>query len=174
MSRLLSRSKIQEEVKRVLRLCKIESPPVPVEYIAKRLGAEIQYEPFEDDISGVLYRDKASTIIGVSSLHHPNRQRFTIAHEIAHLVLHELDVHVDKGYRIAWRDGKSSQAADPAEIDANRFAAELLMPEHFISRDVRLHLKDIEDGTDLAELAKAYRVSTQAMAFRLANLSLFA
>ena len=40
---------------------------------------------------GMLVRDegKGTVMIGVNSLHHLHRQRFTIAHECGHLVLHE-------------------------------------------------------------------------------------
>jgi Zn-dependent peptidase ImmA (M78 family) len=174
MRRVINQERIAQEAKKLLRQCSIHKPPVKVEVIAKHLGAVLRYEPFDDEISGVLYRDKRSIIIGVSSLHHPNRQRFTIAHEIGHLVLHEMEVHVDKGYRVALRNSTSSQAVDANEIDANRFAAELLMPAHFLEDDVRLFLHDVEDDGELRELARKYRVSTQAMAYRLGNLGLFA
>jgi Zn-dependent peptidase ImmA (M78 family) len=174
MPRLTSHVRIRQEVNKLLRQCGIHEPPIKVEAIAKSLGVVVRFEPFEDDISGVLYRDESSTIIGVSSLHHSNRQRFTIAHEIGHLILHEMEVHVDKGYRVVLRDSVSSKAVDPAEIDANRFAAELLMPASILRQDVRLYLHDIEDDAELRNLARKYRVSTQAMAYRLGNLGLFA
>jgi len=174
MRRPIGQDRIAQQAKKLLEQCSIHRPPVKIEVIARHLGAEIRYEPFDDDVSGVLYRDYHNTIIGVNSLHHPNRQRFTIAHEIGHLVLHEMEIHVDKGYRVALRNSVSSRAVDPAEIDANRFAAELLMPERFLERDVRLFLHDVEDDTELKDLAYKYRVSTQALAYRLGNLGLFA
>jgi Zn-dependent peptidase ImmA (M78 family) len=173
MHRLITQERIAREALRLLRECSIHRPPVRVEVIAKHLGAVLRYEPFEDDVSGVLFRDRQSTTIGVSSLHHPNRQRFTIAHEIGHLVLHEMEVHVDKGYRVALRNSISSQAVDPHEIEANRFAAELLMPVHFLRADLQSFMHDMEDDSELRELARKYRVSTQAMAYRLGNLDLF-
>jgi len=172
MVRLVPLSRIRRQAQAFLRENRIHTPPVKVETIARKLGITLRYEPFEDDISGVLYRDRAQTIIGVSSFHHPNRQRFTIAHELGHLILHEVDVHVDKGYRIVLRDSKSSQAADPLEIDANRFAAELLMPTQMLQKDVAHYIRDVEDEAGLDALAKRYGVSRQAMAFRLANLNL--
>ena len=165
-------SQIRQNVKRLLHENHIQKPPVEVDRIAKNLGIKVQYEPFEDDISGVLYRDLKQTVIGVSALHHPNRQRFTIAHELGDFVLHEVDVHVDKGYRIVLRDSKSSQAVDPLEIDPNRFAAELLMPLTMIQQDAARYIHDIEDAEGLRALADRYRVSTQAMALRLGNLNL--
>jgi Zn-dependent peptidase ImmA (M78 family) len=166
--------KIRRQAQSLLRENRIHEPPVRLESIAKRLGITIKFEPFEEDISGVLYRDQNATIIGVNSFQHPNRQRFTIAHEIGHFVLHEIDVHVDKGYRMVLRDGTSSQAIDALEIDANRFAAELLMPENMVRKDVRELLHDIEDEAGLQTLAHRYKVSSQAMAFRVSNLGLLA
>jgi len=150
----------------------IKRPPVQPEVIARKLGARMLYTDFEDEISGVLYRDKGATIIAVNSLHHPNRQRFTVAHEVGHLVLHHMDTHVDKAYRMVLRDSTSSQATDPREIEANQFAAELLMPETMVERDAVRLLTDVESQIGLEKLAKLYRVSPQAMAFRLANLGI--
>jgi Zn-dependent peptidase ImmA (M78 family) len=172
MARLTPLSEIRKKAVKVLRENRIQKPPVHLETIAKQLGITIKFEPFEEDISGVLYRDQQGTIVGVNSFHHPNRQRFTIAHEIGHFVLHEMDIHVDKGYRMVLRDSVSSQAVDPLEIDANRFAAELLMPESMVRKDAEELLHDMEDESGLQELASRYRVSTQAMAFRVANLNL--
>ena len=172
MTRLTPIDRIKREATKLIRNSGIEQPPIDVKNIAKTLGAIVQYEPFEEDISGVLYRDPSRIIIGVSSLQHSNRQRFTIAHEIGHLVLHNLEIHVDKSFKILLRDARSSEARDPLEIDANRFAAELLMPASMIRNDVRIYLRDFEDEEELRQLARRYRVSTQALAFRLANIGL--
>jgi Zn-dependent peptidase ImmA (M78 family) len=168
--RLRTLQQIRTEAERLLNAAGISSPPVDLKAIARMLGASIRYEPFEGEISGVLYKDQKNAIIGVSSLHHPNRQRFTLAHEIGHLVLHELDVHVDKGFRMVLRDSKSATATDPLEIEANRFAAELLMPSDMVRGDARRFLRDFEEDSELQALAKRYGVSTQALAFRLSNL----
>jgi Zn-dependent peptidase ImmA (M78 family) len=163
-------SQIKARVRKLLQENRIRRPPVRVQLIAKNLGIHIRHEPFEGDISGVLYRDKNMTIVGVNSLHHRNRQRFTTAHEIGHLLLHEIDVHVDKVFRMVLRDSDSSQATDPKEIEANQFAAELLMPEHMLEQDVPAFLNDFENEAGLEKLANLYQVSAQAMAFRLANM----
>lgn len=165
-------SKIKHTAESLLRDLGTSSPPIDIDRVADKLGVTIRFEPFESEISGVLYRDSERTIIGVSSLHHKNRQRFTIAHELGHFLLHEMDVHVDKGFRVIMRDSKSSTATDRKEIEANRFAAELLMPESFLKQDARHFLRDVEDEGGLSALAKRYRVSTQAMAIRLASLHL--
>ena len=79
----------------------IKTAPVPIERIARALGVKVQYAPFDGELSGMAFIKDGVPIIGVNSLHHPNRQRFTLAHELAHIQLHrdqlENAVHVDKG-----------------------------------------------------------------------------
>jgi Zn-dependent peptidase ImmA (M78 family) len=71
------------------------------------------------------------------------------------------------------RDGKSSLALDPQEIEANAFAAEILMPRKLVLREVddRVPQGGVVDPTTLIrQLAREFRVSEQAMEFRLVNL----
>lgn len=167
------RNKSEAAAIQLLKDCHITRPPVRVEMIARQIGASIHYEPFEGDISGMVYRNKDRVIIGVNSLHHPNRQRFTIAHEIGHVLLHKgTEVHVDRSYRVNLRNKVSSQAVDKDEIEANRFAAALLMPEHMLVDDLKGIEIDFESEDDLAELAAKYEVSLKAMAIRLSNIGL--
>ena len=149
----------------------VEKPPIPVDNIAQSLGARLSYSPFDGDLAGMLIREGDDTVIGVNSLHHINRQRFTIAHECGHLVLHKgKDVYIDRSFRVNWRDQVSAQATDPEEIEANRFAAELLMPYQMLLDDLVEYDIDIEDERDLKELAQKYQVSVQALTHRISNL----
>jgi Zn-dependent peptidase ImmA (M78 family) len=127
-----------------------------------------------DDVSGMLYRDAHKTIIGVNESDHENRQRFTIAHELGHLHLHPVDrLHLDRNFRVAFRDSRSSTGADVREVEANEFAAELLMPAEMLRKDLEGRAIDIEDDSKLIEgLARTYQVSVQAMTYRLTNLGL--
>jgi len=163
---------IREFAARLLKECGIDEPPVPVDEIAEHLGAEIRYSPFDGELAGMLVRgDEGEIVIGVNSLHHINRQRFTIAHECGHLLLHKgKDVHIDKTFRVNRRDELSSKAVDPDEIEANRFAAELLMPYDMIVDDIVDYELDMEDDEELAELATRYQVSVQALTHRVTNL----
>src|ERR1700730_11291352 len=123
-------------VKEILTQFGVRAPPVPVDRIAKGLGAQLRFSPLDEELSGMIYISEDTPIIGINSLHHPNRQRFSIAHEIAHLVLHPHllsgKVHVDKEFRVQFvtlnRDGTSALGTEKIEVDANQFAAELLMP----------------------------------------------
>lgn len=165
-------AKIKQEVSRLLDASELNHPPIDVIRIVKKLGIEFRREPFDADVSGLLFRGEKRTIIGVNALHHRNRQRFTTAHEIGHYILHKFDIHVDKGFQMVLRDKKSSGATDSLEIEANQFAAELLMPERMIRCDAVKYLRDFENDEGLSEIATRYGVSAQAMAFRLANLGM--
>jgi Zn-dependent peptidase ImmA (M78 family) len=128
--------------------------------------------------SGFIVRDEENLrkiVIGANKSHHPHRQRFTIAHELGHFLLHKGEtVHVDEGrgaLAINLRDSESSKGEDNEEKEANLFAAELLMPAKFLKKDLEGKSFDLlADTTLLDGLAKKYQVSTQALTFRLANL----
>jgi len=150
-------------------------PPVPVIELAEKLGAKIKKEAFvgKGDVSGMLFRDGSHAIIGVNANHARTRQRFTIAHEIGHLLLHEgKEVHLDRNFaiRVILRDSTSSDASRKEEIEANRFAAELLMPFDMLIEDIEKNPIDVEDQSAIKHLAKKYAVSSQAMTFRVLNL----
>jgi len=165
------------EAQKLLKSARINNPPVSVDKIAAKLKAQLSFEPFEgkDDISGILYRDEKQTIIGINSTHGRARQRFTIAHEIGHLVLHKGELFVDQAVRVNFRDKRSSLAEDQQEIEANKFAAELLMPQEMIRREVEKCIAKKNVTTEaqlLAELARVFKVSEQAMGYRLFNLGI--
>ena len=151
----------------------INQIPVPVERIAKATGATIRYFPLDDELSGMIFIKEGQPIIGVNALHHPNRQRFTIAHEIGHLRLHrdaiKSQVHVDKKFMV-YRDTRSAQGTEHMEIDANQFAAALLMPAPFLRNEIEREEYDIDDEGPNEALAKKLRVSRQALEYRITSL----
>lgn len=168
------KKRIQLKAVDILQEYEIFSPPIPVEEIAADMGLEIRRLPLEGgSVSGLLYQSDDATVIGVNSKDAPTRQRFTIAHEIGHYLLHgKRKLHVDKGFRVHLRDQTSSEASDVAEIEANQFAAELLMPEMMIREALQDKMIDVESDNDLMELANLFEVSLQVLVFRLANLGI--
>jgi Zn-dependent peptidase ImmA (M78 family) len=164
----------QEEAKALLEQLNITQPPVPVERIARHLGATIRFSPFDGDISGMIYIKDGIPIIGVNSLHPPNRQRFTLAHECGHLVLDRglitQEVHIDKKFAVLRRDDTSATGKEKIEIDANRFAAELTMPYAFLLRALGNDVIDIDDSDLVNRLARDFKVSADAMKIRMTNL----
>ncbi len=171
----IRRKRIRRLVEQLLDENEIDRPPVPVEHIAKSCGLLVRRRSNNaSDISGFLFRQGPEVIIGVNSAHAGVRQRFTIAHELAHFLLHAAgsdDIHVDRRFGVKFRDDLSSRGIDTDEREANHFAAELLMPQRFIERDLgNAGEMDLVDDKFLRNLARCYDVSTQAMLFRLANL----
>lgn len=168
----------EREAAQVLREHGISRPPVPVERIARDMGVQVAFEPFEGDVAGMLFQDPNDdqVVIVVNSLNAKTRQRFSVAHEVGHLRLHEGPIYVDRPVNVRFRDERSSLAIDHEEIAANRFAAALLMPEDWLLTDVEQRIgrqAQLSDEAFVENLARRYDVSRQAMEFRLANLGLW-
>ena len=92
-----------------------------------------------------------------------------MAHEYGHYFLHEgLHAHSDQGFRVNFRDNESATAAHVDEIEANYFAACLLMPKKFLD-EVNAH-EAIDDDDGVRRLSKLFEVSQHAMSLRLVNI----
>lgn len=155
----------------LLRKYRISGPPVPVHKIAKQEGIQILDLPGAEDISGALVRKGPKTVIAVNPRHHMHRRRFTVAHELGHFFQHaDVQTHVDQDFRINFRDARSSGAVDWMEIQANEYAASLLMPTAFLLHDVTKRGELTENF--ITSLATRYEVSTMAMRIRLTNLGM--
>src|SRR5882672_439530 len=112
---------------------KANAKPVRVDpyEVARAHGADVVEIREDSSTSGMVVRQGARIIIGVNN-HHENRRRFTVAHELGHMLLHaDQPLIVDKdglsviGYRV---DGETNLR----EGQANAFAAALLMPEDWV------------------------------------------
>jgi len=170
------RKQIEKQAVQVLTDSGALRVPVPIDRVVHHMKLSATATNFGDDVSGILVVEKKRAAIGYNMSHAPVRQRFTIAHEIGHYVLHAknsaqshlfIDKHVT--YR---RDGLSSTGNDQQEVEANAFAAALLMPEKLIRKEIEKQDFDLDDDDDIDKLAKIFNVSTTAMANRLANLEL--
>lgn len=149
--------------------------PVDVHLVAQQHHIKLVPYTFIGEISGVLVEKEGIFTIGYNNSHGTNRQRFTIAHELGHYFLkHQRQgFFVDEKPNILYRDTASSTGEYAQEREANAFAAALLMPRNFVERyifDTRL---DLLDDDVLEKLARDFKVSTGAMAFRLSNLRIF-
>lgn len=155
----------------------ITAPPVDVEKVARALKLKVIEANLGPDVSGLLISDGVTAQICVQKSDPEVRRRFTIAHECAHHFLgHQFEkgehVLVDKGYHISQRGPRASDGVDPKEIEANQFAATLLMP----SKLLREKVAELGGGPVLdcavSDLAKTFEVSEQAMTIRLTGLGL--
>ena len=114
--------------------------PVPVEDIAEHyLGYQIDFVNeglFSDpEILGGIDFDENKIYVNASVEDHDGRYAFTIAHEIGHHVLHRdsyLKENLDGEKEILCRDARNKPRI---ELEADRFAAALLMPAQSV-RDI--------------------------------------
>ncbi|NKC16692.1 MAG: ImmA/IrrE family metallo-endopeptidase [Gammaproteobacteria bacterium] len=147
--------------------------PVDVVALAERLGLTVVLEELDDDVSGLLMVKGGKAIIVVNAEHHPNRQRFTAAHELAHYALHNSGAdHLFVDRKVFFRDEAAATGEDVQEIEANKFAAELLMPKALLGQALEDENIDLLDDFDVHRLARKFKVSEQALGFRLASLQL--
>lgn len=157
-------------------------PPVSVDEVAKHLNLELVPSKFQsDDVCGVLAVQGTNGVIAYNSTHPRTRQRFSIAHEIGHYVMHVIlgrrkagqELYVDKTNSVGvvyFRDDKSTRGEFLQEIEANAFAAALLMPKNMVVAAVGINVIDLDDESFISELAETFGVSKMAMTYRIGRL----
>ena len=135
--------------------------PVQTVPIANALGLRVFRVPnWSNDLSGMIRRNPDSEggfDIFVNGDHPEVRRRFTIAHEIAHAVLHPHLIGDGITEDALYRSGLSNAV----EAQANRLAADILMPRDKLSECIASGITNVRD------LAKTFNVSEQSMAIRL-------
>jgi Zn-dependent peptidase ImmA (M78 family) len=153
--------------------CGINGVPVNVQAIANHKGVKVVVQALDEGTSGVIVIKNNHAVIGVNQDHHPNRQRFSIAHELGHYLPHrtESNIFIDTTYTF-YRDDNSTSGIDEREIAANTFAAELLMPHSLLKSYVDDNQVDVHDEVAIRRLARRFSVSEQALTIRLINLGL--
>lgn len=155
----------REKAHNILSMFKITILPIDVEKIANLLDFKVLLFDFPETMSGVIKIQEAKKVIAVNKNMPVVRQRFTIAHELGHYLSghsnfsHERETFVDP-------DKKYLDPRHRDEEEADEFAAELLMPDYLLKKDV------LENKLSATELAKKYEVSEQAMWLQLINLKL--
>lgn len=163
--------RIDEKAKRLLQQSDALALPVDLDQVVGYLGLSLDETPLENEYSGFL-AVKEKTIV-VNLRHPPARRRFTIAHEIGHYQLHrrseDIPVFID---RTVYHRKESAEGVDHLmEMQANAYAAGLLMPEALLDAYLEKHpTLDLEKPADIKALAEDFEVSRPAMEFRLKNL----
>jgi Zn-dependent peptidase ImmA (M78 family) len=137
----------------MMHVLECNAPPVDVVHVLRQLDVQV-YRVVGTRWSGALNSSETTAEIWVRSEDALVRQRFTLAHELGHLLLHPLG--------ILFRD--DTFTGNWMETEANRFAAAFLMPSRFLA--THAPLAEFSATT----LASQFRVSHQAMTYRLASL----
>ena len=148
------------QVRQALRLGDGPLGPLP-EVLEERLRLDVDFSPLPEAVDGlcVSVGDRALVLVGSSKP--SSRQRFTLAHELAHYLVDDLDpLYVDE---------RGVRARSVAEMRANAFAAHLLMPEP----GVRAAIEGFTDDAERAvRVALTFGTSVSAAAYQLGNLGL--
>lgn len=161
------------EIERIAHQTLIEhgmlSIPVDPVIIANRLGIRVSNAVFSDaSISGMIAQrgDKKSLLVNDNDS--VERNRFTIAHELGHCLLH-LDGEgefVDSSTDLFRSTSTVSEGKKHfQEVEANEFAAALLMDAQLV-REVWAGCRDLK------RIAEIFAVSESAMGIRLNSLGL--
>lgn len=143
-----------------------EEPPINLSKLAKKLNLSIYGKSLNKDISGAILKTiDGNYIIYVNTDEPFRRQRFTVAHEIAHFILHkdEIDKQL-KGNLTELKNGimYRSKLSNIYETQANQLASEILIPigklkDYIINKKIN----------NINELSDIFKVSKHAMQIRL-------
>ena len=145
-----------------------QAPPVDVDAIATALGIvrDNSFNPTRFGYSGEIFWRGGFPTVWINPADSLVRRRFTLAHEIGHFILHmqgNQDAKFKDDVKIMRRGGEWNGE----EMQANRFAACLLMPKALIDREFE---KARFWKPTKETLAKQFMVSEESMGYRLANL----
>jgi IrrE N-terminal-like domain len=139
-----------------------QTAPVDVLGVARAFGLNVWEQALEKGISGKLIRDpqnggQSGYSIVVNAIEPLTRKRFTVAHEIAHFILHRNQIGDQLTDDTFYRSGLTTAQ----EVEANKMAADILMPYELIDQLQRSGVAGVD------ALAKAFQVSRYAMMIRL-------
>lgn len=130
-------------------------------------GISVIKKDLPPSVSGKLYFSKDCWVMEVNKNQNPKRQRFTLAHELGHFVLH-------KNKNTEFTDTtffRKNEDNDSLEYNANEFAARILMPEErvnfYIQQQNIKSIKSLADIFDVSSSAMRYRV--ESLGYKVKN-----
>lgn len=157
-TRLADYQRAESEALKLLSKNSISSPPIDLVKIADGEGLNIAIAEFkEGNVSGFIDLDKK--LILVNKYDSAARQRFTIAHELGHWVLHQPELIENRDIVVFYRKELEEKETDPLEQEANCFAANLLVPTSLLDALLNVSFSD-------KTIAEIFRVSEPVIVFR--------
>jgi len=146
----------------------LSAVPIQIGKIAEELGLDVESITLPANISGLIRKvsddEGERFVIEVNNTDASVRQRFTVAHEISHYLLHRSDIDaIGITDTILYRSGLSNKK----EVEANQLAAALLMPWSSIHEWSVRRFGCSPTVEHIAEIASAFRVSGLSVGFRL-------
>lgn len=154
----------------------ISNYPVNIVNLCSQNGLKVFEEYLPNDVSGFIvvqpddfenYKTGKLIVVNLSDI--PKRRRFTIAHELAHYILHKQESATLYAHRDAGQHGG-------IETEADTFASNILMPENL----VRIAIKRLESESrvklplsmKISYISNEFAVSLEAARIRLENLGI--
>jgi Zn-dependent peptidase ImmA (M78 family) len=134
--------------------------PVDLDGMAEALGVIVQRYPLDEEVVGQIQRKGGNYVITINSLKRPHGQRYTLAHELAHFLLHRGFIEQGVVDSVMYRSNLSIEL----ESQANGYATELLMPADLIRRCWRAGRRSFD------EIAHEFDVSAEMARIRLKQL----
>lgn len=143
-----------------------DTAPVRLSQLARALGVPVKAATLAPGISGEIRPQNEGFAIRINRHDPSKRQRFTVAHELAHFLLHA-DQIVGNGISddVLYR----SALSDKREAQANRLAADILMPDDLVLSSVD-EAREKGVGDLVLSLAEDFSVSEGAMKIKLEQL----
>lgn len=139
--------------------------PVRLGALASALGLEVFKSTLNPGISGLIEPSSTASSgyrIKINRHEIVERQRFTLAHEIAHFLLHRFEIGKGVVDDTLYRSALSSRK----EVEANKLASQIILPLRSV-RFAEAELSHLSAEEKVEALAKRFRVSQQAMRIRL-------
>lgn len=144
--------------------------PVKLGKLAKELGVSIKVSSMSTGVSGQIMKEDGHYTIRVNRHEARERQRFTIAHELAHYFLHKsvIDSSPD-GIKdnVLYRSGEPERI----EFEANRLAADIVMPMSLVEKVLQEEFNGVITDATIESLAARFQVSKAAMEIRLSTFA---
>tara|TARA_R110001592_G_scaffold3510_5_gene19602 strand:- start:1250 stop:2062 length:813 start_codon:yes stop_codon:yes gene_type:complete len=140
-----------------------------LDLFANGLGATIVYKPMINSDGRIIFGKKNTVIEINNNIRFEEKKRFTIAHELGHLMMHKgIDIHNDNESTMSWFNNKEKQARNgKVEYEANQFASELLMPSMIFQEKQ----KGLEFSPQLLrDLSSYFKTSLTSVAFKYLEL----
>ncbi|MFC1622959.1 ImmA/IrrE family metallo-endopeptidase [Patescibacteria group bacterium] len=148
---------------------KIKKPFVDVFYIVEKEGVDIRFvgmpEGYEMAAGFLDYDENNMATIYVNKDESAGRQLFTIAHELGHYALE----HKSKDCEVLLRRPVPGDQKSKEEVEADVFAANLLVPEEMLLEVMRRYnISRYQESS----LSKIFGVSQTMMKYRLNFLNI--
>lgn len=143
--------------------------PVKLGAMAAEMGIVVKLSTMKPGASGHIKRNgEGGYLIRINRHETRERQRFTLAHEIAHFLLHQDEIdRLPDGIEdnVLYRSG----APEQKEYEANRLAADLIMPARLVETELEALGTPVSDEI-IDRIAEIFQVSKAAMEIRLSNV----